>query len=252
MKNFLNKIANYRQKALTFLLNYDTLNLEYIGIVVYFGGLKSVAKLSKLTRQNKKQNKTIYQLLAGQHLSGISAFKTASIADQLNSDQPLSTFCFLSKRFFIKRSSAKKLKIKSHIHDSGLLSITRHFAENRSQQNDFNSLGRGGIDTQSFTRQSRLALLYQRTSRRNYSSRSGHQLLPRNVCRSTRLQGTHASESFEPSVKSLKFLLFTTAKYVLVETKQNFHDWLETNSSRFTVYIRPLTQTKCEINIQSN
>ncbi|MDD2807211.1 MAG: hypothetical protein PHW95_01670 [Patescibacteria group bacterium] len=252
MTKSFNKIRNISQKALTFSLNYAILILGYIGIVVYLDGLKSAAKLGKLTRQNKKQNKITYQLLAGQALSGASVLKAANLADQFNSNLPLFTFCFLSKRFFIKRSKTKKQKIKINSNDSRLLSIKRHFAANRSQQNDVNSLGRSGLNSQGFARQSWLALLFQRTSRRNHSTRSGYQLLSRNGWRSNKLRGTRAGFTSESRVKSLKFLLIATAKYDLVETKQKFSYWLGNISSRFSVFTRPLSLDKGEINIQTD
>jgi len=64
-------------------------------------------------------------------------------------------------------------------YDRWILQIKRHSAGNRPQQNHADSLGRAGINSQSSPRQSGLALLYQGSSRRNYSTGFGNQLLSR-------------------------------------------------------------------------
>ena len=197
IKKYL-RLANISQTILTFWLTYATMILRYTGIVVYFVGQKSYTHNGEEARQNKKQ-KQPYQLPAGVNHPGSSVSTAAIKAEEIicPSFGLIQTFCFLCERFFASNVSTTKsrhytsqiaaiftaaIKIKTKrnaCHDSRLLSATRHLARNRSQQNHADSLGRRGIDSQSSPRQSGLALLFQRSSGRNYPLGSRYQLLPR-------------------------------------------------------------------------
>lgn len=158
----------------------------------------------KQKQSNLDQNSQIAlnQLLAGfVARSGDSASTAATKVDQLNiaSLGLFATFCFLCERLFyfldaqlnknksrinytrLAFGSPKRTKTKTkieHKHDSRLLSATRHTSRNRSQQDHCYSLGRRGINPYCPKRQQGLALLYQKTSRRNSSTGQGDQLLP--------------------------------------------------------------------------
>lgn len=194
-KNYL-KLAKKAFTALTILLGCATMILRYTGIVVYFEGQKSRSKQDKLGLQNKNQNKKT-QLLAGQNQSGGNvSINTVVVAEKSIISIVFSlykTFWLLSKRFFVacsqKRFGIKRSALyqnqninknkKGENYDCGLLSSRRHFDQNRSEQNYFDPLGRSWVNTQSWTRQSRMALLHQGTSRRNCSISSRDKLFSR-------------------------------------------------------------------------
>lgn len=249
MQKQLNQ-AKFSQKLLTFCLNYAKLISEYIGIVVYFAGLEVTNTPDRaVAQQNKKQKQPqtakISGLITNQLNAGLEARSGASVllatlADQLNSIIHFVTFCFLSKRFFVEniltrfgiRSSLYQLKNKNknnNSNDSRLLSVTRHLARNRSQQNHADSLGRRGFDSQSEPRQPWLALLYQRTSRRNSSLSSGDRLLSQRTRRifiPSKLK-RNGSIRIEPRVILLSFFISHFATYVLAETKNYFSNPLD-------------------------
>ena len=77
-----------------------------------------------------------------------------------------------------RRQSKFEYLINNHSqNDRWLLPIKRYLARDRSQQNHADSLGRRGSNPQSPTRQSGVALLYQKSGQRNYQIGSRNQLL---------------------------------------------------------------------------
>jgi hypothetical protein len=172
------KLNKKQPNQLTFWASCAKLMLGYTGIVVYFGGQKSLAQQGTLDHQYKKQKQKISsnkpklayrgqnQLNSGFCQSGETVSAVTTLASKLNSLIDFLTFCFLPKRFFVEKTTLYA-KIKNKIaqyHDSWLLSVTRHFARGGSQQNYADSLGRSGINPEGPERQSGVALLYQGTS----------------------------------------------------------------------------------------
>lgn len=232
MKNSTKRLnlAKMSERVLTFSLSYAILILEYIGIVVYFAGQKSYSPRGKEAQPNKKQNKKpSYQnsgLALKLHVGLIAKSESSeNIAAKARKIKFFAlgnlfyAFCFWSKRFlFAKKGrfyTSQKIKNKKKSYDSRLLSTTRHFATNRSQQDNLDSLGRRGLDSSRAARQPRLALLFQRTSGANYLPCSGNQLLPQ---RPWCLQTTLRRKSFCPSLSLLSF--FICKNYVFSRTTQ--------------------------------
>jgi hypothetical protein len=216
--------------------------------VVYFAGQKSQAKIGNLSQQDKNQNKKQKRqtaqnsdlaqkpFLTGQNLSGNNAsLCVIETVKQINYFIAFITFCFLSKRFFVKRLSIKKSPLDQPIknknqrtksNDRWSLSARRHLASNRPQQNHADSLGRSGINSQSPERQSGLALLYQRAGRGNYSLSPKNQLLPQRRKGFEQLKVSVWSwlqslriESAASGLITLSFLISQTTQYVLAKTK---------------------------------
>jgi len=273
-------LAKKIQKLLTLCLNCAKLVLGYTGIVVYFFGQKSQPLSGELDQKNKKQNKKakIAEISnfasnlpitgpaspavtqGGLSQSGNNVSNHVILAEKSNSFSYYA-FCFLSKRFFIaKRFGIKKSalycptnkKQKEQKHDSWLLSVTRHFKANRPEQNYADPLGRSGINSPSFARQSGLALLQPRPSQTDYSVSQRNQLFPEwswFLPGKTRLKKNGSWQfnvdcQFESSLNLLSFLLFSICPYVLAETKIKYFYRLADYSNQILVYsVRRQIQT---------
>lgn len=235
-QNSLN-LAKTSQKPLTFWLRCAKLILEYIGIVVYYltntvGKLTAIFTslniggvvyfdgqniLYRLGRQedhpDKKQKQT----------GKLTIASLGMVGRQLYLGFP-NTFCFLSKRFFVEKNARLPFRLRSgfgdgqnknkkvHLYDCRLLSPPRHIARGRSQQNYRDSLGAAGTNSPSPEGFSRLALLYQRTSRADRAIGSPDQLFSQ--CRQfVRL---------ERVISLLSFLIFRISLQYVWYQNQNF------------------------------
>jgi len=152
------------QKLLTFCLNYAKINIQYSGIVGYFPATK-----------NKKQKQKAL-------LSRIKAFLRVNLL-AINL-----TFCFLPKRFFVEKIAKTINKNKNKKYDCRALSSLRHIESNRPEQNHLDSLGATRFNPQSPKRQSRVALLQQKSSRSDYQYGQTDQLFPKSIYRSNQLK----------------------------------------------------------------
>jgi len=173
------KTSRLNQKLLTFWLEYAKIILEYIGIVVYFDSPRLSSLKDKIDCQNKKQKSFEPKYLRSRYFDQIKpkdirlnrpefCYFAAVELLKMNISRLLETFCFLPKRFYSKKIRLNT-KNKNKKYDSWILSATRHFKRNRSQQNHFDPLGRERVNSRSQQGQPRLALLHQRPSRSNYS-----------------------------------------------------------------------------------
>jgi len=273
-KTFMLNLAKITKQALTFCLTYATLSLGYTGIVVYFAGLKSQAVKGNFDQQDKNQNKKqkrqiakisdltknplVSGLLKSARQSQIKRLDQAEILESGNNALAVTlagkqsnliiafiTFCFLSKRFFVKnlqkRFSNQESKLcqpqkiniknkKEQNNDCWLLSFRRHLARNRSQQNHGDSLGRSGINSQSFARQPRLALLYPISGRRNYRIGSRNRLLSQAGCFGNKLSNRFILcfrrfwlEAIAPSLNFESFIITEKIQYVFIKNSNSFN-----------------------------
>ncbi len=171
------------------------------------------------------------------------------------------TFCFFVETFFCclfvwknkvenhnykqkQKLGPKTVRARKQNYDRWPLSARGHFARNRSQQNHADSLGRRGINSQSPSRQSGLALLYTATSGRNHSLSQANRLLPQGQrCRKIAELKRDCWEFnyFNPAgVSLLSFLI--SQKYVLAETKNQFLYPLGKILTNFLIFCQGITQ----------
>jgi len=280
----------------------------YSGIVVYFDGQKSMSRTDTLGHPNKKQkqknrlgNSSVCQKAkiafkwtnssrsnqkwlisvspTNQLISGLDQ-SAIGLSSQKKAVQSkfvfvILTFCFLSERFFVAfckkiKSRKNKNKTKNQNYDRWILPATRHLAGNRSQQNHLDSLGRGRINSSSSPRLSGLALLHQRSSRRNHSTGRRNRLFSQGAWFVQKISRRTKSKlkrncitnfKFYAGLVLLSFLNCKTPKYVLANTKSKYFYSLEKISNgissitpfwsrqktRFKYLINNLSQNDCWI-----
>ncbi len=219
------KLNKYHQRVLTFSLCCAKMTIEYTSIpefsqlhenlvgrirVAYFDGQKSLLDPSISDHQDKKQKQKSHRL----------AFLPAALAAQFNI-LLIQTFCFLSERFiYFKKSETFHFK-EQNFYDRWLLPASRHFGSNRPQQNNFDPLGRRRFNPQSGKGQSRLALLFQGTSRKNCRLGKTDKLFSKLVGRFEKQRELKRCSAvcFDAGLNLLSFFSKIKFQYVLADTK---------------------------------
>lgn len=243
--------------VLTAVLKYDKIVLWHTGIVVCLPEQTNSVIARYINnywgvQQNKKQNKKQF----GQNSPTVPIQLNTIFAGAIlrYRQKVIETFCFLNRRLFVLLPSvlAKRSKIKTKNKNqktnvSRSLSTPRHFAANRSQQNHADPLGRRGANPQSQARQSRVALLFPRPSRRNFETGQRNRLLPQPAWKIYQLERTSSVECQQHSTRLSLWSFFIGD---VGRTKQEVNDLLfpsrgaKNDSQSFICQIYVLGQTK--------